>query len=279
MESCEWGGGGGGVRRGHVMPSGAAAAEPRRAARPSGCHSAPAPLRSSRLRSPPYPPWRPDHVPAEAPGRRLPRSPGRARWGPPAARAPTWGPAARRAPCCCCSGCCCSSGSRGPRGPRAPSSTSCAGGWPAGAQRGRWGAGALGEGRGPGSPPGCLSLGSGESCLRGGRGGETRVVRAGGDAGGARTWRRLVGLLPGVAESRRLFVRATGPSRRVRVTPCWRPQRPAPAARSGASAKVQDAGTIALLCPPPHVFLQVPRRGLGRPLAMEESTPPAGMAL
>lgn len=205
------------------MPSGAAAAEPRRAARPSGCHSAPAPLRSSRLRSPPYPPWRPDHVPAEAPGRRLPRSPGRARWGPPAARAPTWGPAARRAPCCCCSGCCCSSGSRGPRGPRAPSSTSCAGGWPAGAQRGRWGAGALGEGRGPGSPPGCLSLGSGESCLRGGRGGETRVVRAGGDAGGARTWRRLVGLLPGVAESRRLFVRATGPSRRVRVTPCWRP--------------------------------------------------------
>lgn len=149
MESCEWGGGGGGVRRGHVMPSGAAAAEPRRAARPSGCHSAPAPLRSSRLRSPPYPPWRPDHVPAEAPGRRLPRSPGRARWGPPAARAPTWGPAARRAPCCCCSGCCCSSGSRGPRGPRAPSSTSCAGGWPAGAQRGRWGAGALGEGRGP----------------------------------------------------------------------------------------------------------------------------------
>lgn len=75
----------------------------------------------------------------------------------------------------------------------------------------------------PGSPPGCLSLGSGESCLRGGRGGETRVVRAGGDAGGARTWRRLVGLLPGVAESRRLFVRATGPSRRVRVTPCWRP--------------------------------------------------------
>lgn len=75
----------------------------------------------------------------------------------------------------------------------------------------------------PGSPPGCLSLGSGESCPRGGRGGETRVVRAGGDAGGARTWRRLVGLLPGVAESRRLFVRAAGPPRRVRVTPCGRP--------------------------------------------------------
>lgn len=151
MESCEWGGGGGGVRRGHVMPSGAAAAEPRRAARPSGCHSAPAPLRSSRLRSPPYPPWRPDHVPAAAPGRRLPRSPGRARWGPPAARAPTWGPAARRAPCCCCcSGCCCSSGSRGPRGPRAPSSTSCAGGWPAGAERGR--VGGRGARGGPGSP-------------------------------------------------------------------------------------------------------------------------------
>lgn len=34
-----------------------------------------------------------------------------------------------------------------------------------------------------------------------------------------------------------------------------------------------------MLCPPPHVFLQVPRRGLGRPLAVEESTPPAGMAL
>lgn len=259
-------------------------AEPRAPGLPLRSRSARAPR---RLASPP--PWRRDQVPGAVPGGpgplvpRQPCSPGPARWGPPPAGAPTWGPrspAARRAPCSCCS-CCCSSGPRGPRGPRAPTSPSCAGGWPPGRRLrlpcpGR--AAGLGGGRGrSGVGLGSLSRllsGLGSLCPEGKllawwpRQRDREVVRAGGGRGG----RGALALARGAAAWPLVAVTKSGaalcpsgrPPRAVRVTRCGHPRARRLPSRSGAPAKVGGRRNYSSALFPLHVVLEVPPAGLWR---------------